>query len=271
MLGLLTPRIIARSAGRYRELELDDDTFDRSRKVLIESLQGGRALTRNACFQVLETAHISAAGQRGIHILAHLAQQGVLCLGPRSGKQFTFVMLDDWVPHSRHLEREEALCELAERYFTSHGPATLQDFAWWSGLTTTETRFALEQIRNHLSRETIDDTDYWFSPSTPALSEPLPSALLPPYDEIAVAYKDRRAVLDPSLAANTGNGIFRPTVVLDGRMAGTWKRTRKTNYVAVTITLFTAPEPSGRETFDGAVNRYGAFLDKPVHHQIVLS
>ena len=77
----------------------------------------------------------SSAGQRGIHVLGQLAQEGLLCLGPREGRQPTFVLLDDWIPRSRDLPREEALAVLATRYFASHGPATLQDFTWWSGLT----------------------------------------------------------------------------------------------------------------------------------------
>lgn len=136
MLALLTPRVIAGSASRWKQLELDEATFARSRKTIVRALQGGKQLEREEMYQVLESARISTAGQRGIHILGRLAQEGAICFGARAGKQHTFVLLDEWVPNSKRMERDAALAELAQRYFTSHGPATLQDFVWWSGLAT---------------------------------------------------------------------------------------------------------------------------------------
>lgn len=134
MLRLLAPRAIARAAGRHRQLGLDAATFAQSRDRLTAVLAGGNQLTRDAIYAELDRSGISTAGQRGIHILAQLAMEGVICFGARRSKQQTFALLDEWVPSSRMLEGDEALAELAARYFASHGPATLADFAWWSGL-----------------------------------------------------------------------------------------------------------------------------------------
>jgi hypothetical protein len=155
ILELLAPRLIARTSGRYRQLALDEATFARSREVLIRALEGGKRLSRDAMYQVLESAHISTAGQRGIHILGRLAQEGLLCFGARDGKQQTFMLLAEWVPAAKSKTRDEALAELARRYFTSHGPATLQDFVWWSGLTTLDAKAGLEMAKQHLVQEVV--------------------------------------------------------------------------------------------------------------------
>jgi hypothetical protein len=134
----------------------------------------------------------------------------VICFGARAGKQQTFALLDEWIPEAKLLERDAALAELAQRYFTSHGPATLQDFAWWSGLTMADARAGLEMIKARLQQETLAGQTYWHassSPVVPVVEDKSPSAyLLPTYDEYTVAYKDRSAVLDPSYAKQSGNG-----------------------------------------------------------------
>lgn len=148
MLELLTPRIVANNAQRLlRQFGLDEAVFARSKDLFVRALQGGKRLARNAMYEVLEAGGVSTAGQRGLHILGRLAQAGVICFGAREGKQQTFALLDEWAPTARRMARDEALAEIARRYFTSHGPATLQDFAWWSGLTVANAQAALELAR----------------------------------------------------------------------------------------------------------------------------
>jgi hypothetical protein len=266
MLELLTPRVIAGQRSRHRQLELDQAVFDRSRDVLARALEGGRQLTRDALYETLEAAGISAAGQRGIHIVQRLAQDGLLCFAARQGKQQTFALLDEWVPAARPLSRDEALAELAERYFTSHGPATVQDFTWWSGLTVADAKRGIELAGPHLEREVIDGMSYWLPASAPgAEPDASPAAyLLPSFDEYTVAYRDRSAVLDP---AQTGvissNGIFYPIIVLDGRVAGTWKRTFKKGAVIITLSPFSLLKKKERQAIAAAAERYGAFLGMP--------
>lgn len=265
MLALLAPRAIAGQRGRHRQLELDQAAFDRSRDFLTRALEGGRQLTRDALYDILEASGVSTAGQRGIHILARLAQEGLLCFAARQGKQQTFALLEEWVPAARKLERDEALAELAGRYFTSHGPATVQDFTWWSGLTVADARTGIELAGSHLERETINSQDYWLAAAEPAARPESSTAwLLPPFDEYTVAYKDRSAVLDPAQGGViSGNGIFYPVVILDGRVAGTWKRVFKKGTVVIILSPFAPLKKKEREAVAAAAERYGAFHGLP--------
>lgn len=264
MLDLLTPRVVSRAAGRHRQLGLDETTFARGEEMIREALRGGRAMPRKDLMSLLDAGGVSTSGQRGYHVLWCLAQKGLVCFGPREGRQQTFVLLDEWAPEQRDLDRDEALAELAGRYFRSHGPATLHDFAWWSGLTIADARAALESVRKRLVREVVGDRTYWSSgPASDGGLESPAVHLLPPYDEYTVAYKDRSAVLDPAYAGGTDRGLT-STIVLDGKVVGTWKRRFEKDRVVVAPNLL---EPVGRAERDAlaeAAHRYGAFLGGPV-------
>lgn len=266
LLDLLAPRAIARSAGRFRQLELDEPTLARSRRLIARALQAGPALTREALYQVLEAGGVSPLGQRGIHILGRLAQEGLICFGARAGQQHTFVLLDEWVPAAESLPRELALAELARRYITSHGPATVLDFVWWSGLTTSDARAGLDLARPHLEPDLVAGQTYWRPRSKPAAGAASRSAhLLPAFDEYLVGYTDRTAVLDPRQVKqiNAGGGMLSPVIVVGGQVAGTWKRTLRRGAVTVTPSWFAAPTPATVRAFTQAVRRYGRFLERP--------
>jgi hypothetical protein len=262
MLKLLTPRVVAGSARRLRrQFELDEAAFARSRKALARALEGGRQLTRNSMYEVLEAAGISAAGGRGLHILSRLAQDGFVCFGAREGRQQTFALLDEWSPPAgKTFERDEALAELAGRYFESHGPATLQDFAWWSGLRAADASAGLEMVKSRLVREEIDGRVYWLAASTQEVKAKTPRVhLLPAYDEYTVAYKDRRAILDPARAENHGPGILNPVIVSDGQVVGTWKRAFEKDAVRITPSPFRKFSEAEARAFDEAAGRYRKF------------
>jgi hypothetical protein len=265
MLGLLGERTIARAAGRYRQLGLDEATFARSRRVLERTLRG-RQLTRTELAAALERKGIATDGQRLIHLLNRSALEGLTCYASRRGKQFTFALLDEWAPSTRSLTREEALAELAGRYFRSHGPATLQDFVWWSSLTTTDARAALESVRPSLRQESIDGQTYWLSSSTPAADDGRHAAhLLPAFDEYTVAYRDRGAVLHPSHTRrpDAATAVLGPTIILDSQAAGTWKRTLKRGSVLIETSLWKTLTRDERSALDAAAQRYGEFVGLP--------
>jgi hypothetical protein len=267
MLRLLTPRVVAAVAPRLQQhFDLDEAAFARSRGVLARALEGGRQLARNSMYEALEAARIHTGSGRGLHILSRLAQDGFLCFGAREGRQQTFALLDEWSPPvGKTLERDEALAELASRYFKSHGPATLQDFAWWSGLKAADARAGLEMVKSRFVKETIDGRDYWLSSSAPAVKEKMPGVhLLPAYDEYTVAYKDRSAVLDPAYAkeVNNGYGILSPVIVAKGQVVGTWKRTFKRDAVTITPSPFRKFNAEAARSFDEAASRYRKFLNK---------
>jgi hypothetical protein len=260
MLRLLAPRVLARSRGRHRQLELDDATFAKSRARLERALEGGRALTRPDAYALLERAGIATAEQRGVHVLAVLAMQGVLCFGERRGRQPTFVLLDEWIPKSRELDRDEALGELARRYFTSHGPATLADFSWWSGLPLGEARRGLEVAGKTLVKRAISGCEHW-SAFPPRKSRPSQVVhLLPPWDEFTVAYRDRDAFLDARHAKRAGNAIFSPVVTVDGRVAGLWRRRERNGRVVIQTEFFGRTGPAVDKRLARAMARYREFV-----------
>jgi hypothetical protein len=262
MLAYLTPRVLAKSRGRFQQLELDEATFERSAALARNALQGGERLTRDAMYEMLDRGGVATTGQRGIHILSWLAQKGILCFGPRRGKQQTFVLLEEWVPPAAVPSRDEALSELARRYFTSHGPATLRDFMWWSGLLKSEAVSAIETIRPKLVSEEFEGQSFWAG-TTSSLSDAASTAqLLPVYDEYTVAYKDRSAALDPLHAEQTGNGIFRPAVIVDGRIVGTWRRTLKRDSVVVEIAVLRRLTRKERRAVSQSAKHYGDFIGK---------
>jgi hypothetical protein len=267
MVELLAPQRIAASGRRSRQLELDDATFARSRTVFARALEGDRQLTRDAMMQLLEKARISPAGQRGYHILWRLAQEGLLCFGARSGKQPTFALLEEWAPHAHRMDRDAALAEVARRYFTSHGPATLQDFVWWTGLRVADARAGLDSVASELSRLELGGTVHWMANESPTLPDkPLGAHLSPAFDEYLLGYRDRGAVLDPRHAQQVvpgSNGMFMPTILVDGRVVGTWKRALKKKRVVITAVPFEPLKKSAKHAFSVAAERYGQFLGLP--------
>jgi hypothetical protein len=213
-------------------------------------------------YELWSSAGIATGGSRGLHILGHLAMTGLICFGPREGKQQTFTLLDEWLPATRPRTRDESLGELARRYFTSHGPATIHDFAWWSGLTVTDARAALEIAKAELEHDTVDDRTYWYGAARlPRGSLPV-AHLLPAWDEYTVAYRDRNAVLDPRhvVMVNAGGGILKPVVVVRGQVVGSWQRTLGRSTVSVTPSLFSKLDAAGTRAVADATRRYGSFL-----------
>ena len=268
MLELSASRILARDGRRLGQLGLDKEIMERCKELFHEALRGNRSLSRPEMMRLLEEAGIGTQGQRGYHILWYLSQAGLICPGPMQDKQQTFVLLDEWVPRSRELSREDSLAELAGRYFASHGPATVHDFAWWSGLTVTETRSSLEAATPELISEQLDGKEYWMTSDAPRHTGHDESSvhLLPAFDEYLLGYRDRTAVLareDASKIVPGGNGVFRPTVVVGGRVVGTWKRRLRKNAIDLTLDPFTPPG-DWEERALGAARSYSAFVGLPL-------
>jgi hypothetical protein len=255
LLELCGPRVLAGAATRRARLGLTEADTGRARELAVAALSGGGRLPRPALLKVLDDGGVATTGQRGYHLLWYLAQTGTLCLGPTAGGEQLFVLTADWIATPRRLEGDEALAELAVRFFRGHGPATVADLARWSGLTLTAVRAGLALVRPQLAALDVDGTEHLLDPATPDLlaglrREAREVFLLPGFDEYVLGYGDRSSILDPAFAdriAPGGNGIFRPTVVSDGRIVGTWRRTGKGARRAVATEPFTE--------FDDAVHR----------------
>lgn len=267
MLKLAASRLIARDGRRLRQLELDEEIMERCGGIFRDALGGGKRLSRPEMMRLLGDAGIRTDGQRGYHVLWYLSQAGLICPGPMRDKQQTFVLLDEWVPDPRKLSREESLAELAGRYFASHGPATVHDFARWSGLTVTESREAVEAATPGLAPEKIDGREYWASEDARGrvASDGPGVHLLPGFDEYLLGYKDRGAVLAAEHASRIvpgGNGVFLPTIVIGGQVVGIWRRKLKKKSVGITLSPFTRlDDAEGRIT--DAAKAYGRFLGLP--------
>ena len=266
MLALLTPRMIAGAAARRRNLELDDAIFAKATTLFVKALSGGKQLTRSALLHILEEKGISTANQRGYHILGHLAQKGVLCFGVHQGKQPTFALLDEWVAQPRQLSREEALVELATRYFTSHGPATQQDLMRWAGMTATDAKLGIAGA-SKLAAEKIDGQEYWRPLAMPKIPSAVHEAfLLPGFDEYMLGYKDRSFALEAAHSNKIvpgNNGMFLPTMVINGQVVGTWKRKRTTKTISIIPTPFTPLTADQQSKVRAAAITYGTFLGLP--------
>ncbi len=267
LLALTTPRSVASVASRRAALGIDEADVERAREVSIASLAGGRRLTRDALLAAIAAGGVSTEGQRGYHILWYLAQTGTLVMGPADGGRQMFVLLDEWVPHPRRPERDEALGELASRYVRSHGPATTADLARWCGLTMADVRRGISVAGDRIATMEVDGTTYLVAPET--LDAPPPPSsvhLLPGFDEYILGYRDRSAVLAPErfdAIIPGGNGMFKATIVADGEVVGTWRRTAGRREVVV------EPAPFGRLSrahlagLARAADAYGAFLGLP--------
>lgn len=277
MLELTGPRVNAFNAFKYRQLELDDALFKRSQAAIIKALQGGQQLTRAELREVLQRAGIATTGitpgseHRTSHILMRAELDGVICSGPRRGKQFTYMLLEERAPHAKTLPRDEALAELIRRYFASHGPATMRDFAWWSGLTMADVKAGLAMLDSRLSQEMIDGQTYWFSSATPPVHDKTITAhLLPVLDEYTVAYKDRSAVLDTRYTKQIGSWneiLIDHAITVNGQVVGMWQRTLKKDAVVVTFNPFTTLAVAEQQAVAAAARRYGDFLGMPVVYE----
>jgi hypothetical protein len=271
MLALSAPRIRAAMAFYDRRLGLTDAVCARSAAALTKALRGGNHLTRTELARVLAGAGIPAAGQRLGHLMARAEIDAVICSGARRGKQATYALLDERAPAAapRPRPRDDALAELARRYFASHGPATPQDFAWWSGLTVADARRAIELGGTRLRVVTVGGTRYWLGPAKAARSADGRTAvhLLPNYDELIVAYGDRSASIDPARLKKIGVWsmvIANNVVAVDGRVVGGWRRTLAKDRALVEPKLSVLLSAAERAGLRAAAQRYGEFLGIPV-------
>jgi len=261
MLDLSATRIAGLAAGRYRQLKLDAAVFKKSHDALAKALAGGRHLNRLDIAKVLQENGVETNELRFVHLLMQAELDKVICSGPRMGKQFTYAFFDDQVPAADPKPREEALADLVTRYFTSRGPATAHDFAWWSGLTLAETRSGIETAGSRLTSIKIEGTLYWSGIANPQPDGKSPIAyLLPAFDEYAVGYADRNAIIPPRYADMVRHVIFDPSIILNGEVVGTWKRTIKPKAVDIKFNPFGKLNLKEDAALRSAIKRYEKFV-----------
>lgn len=273
MLEVLGERALAGAARRRAVLGLDDATADRAVDVLGAALAGGGRMTRAQCLESMREAGLDVSGQLGYHLLWYASQRGVTCIAPNVDGEQTFVLLDEWVANPVRLDRDEALATIALRYFRSHGPTTRQDFAGWTGLTAADARRGIAAAGDGLvAAVDHEGREVWLSAAlleahaAASLGDaPVPLLALPGFDEYLLGFKDRTLMATPEVMAAVipgGNGVFRATLVRDGRVVATWPRTAARTKVVVEPVVLERLSARDRAAAERALAGYARFLGK---------
>ena len=262
MIELTAKRIRMHTATRLRFMELNDAIFVKCANIITRLLEGGKQLARTEIAAALRQGGVATNEQRFVHIMLELELQQLICSGGREGKQLTYALLDERVPKTETLTHEEALAKLTERYFTSHGPATLHDFSWWSGLTLEECKKGLDASPKRLENVLTGNNRYWFGAEKVGISKSQRALLLPNYDEYIVSYKDRSLTIDAKHIDKTDprGTIFNNTLIINGMIAGTWKKEFKRNIVAIEIAAFKPLSKAAQTAVQTTAKRYIKFL-----------
>jgi hypothetical protein len=272
MLKLTAPRVTQAMASYNRKLGLTAGLLRRSNSVIARALAGGRHLTRGELKAALGRARVPVPSAQVLgHMMLHAELAAVICSGPRRGNQFTYALFEQRVPAAPERERDDALREIALRYFRARGPASAQDFAWWSGLTAADVRRAIEIAGPGLERTLVNERPHWLAADRVPLPPRKPSAfLLPNYDEYFIGFKDRTAIaqrLGHAGLVTGGNFLINHVVVLDGQLAGGWRRLVEAGAVHVRLELITPVSAAERGRLRRTVRRLGEFLGVSVSQQ----
>lgn len=264
MLELTSPHLKTMLRGRLRDLELTEPILNKSKSIIEKILGNENYLTREEIMSQLENSGLSTLGQRAPHILMDCELDGMICSGPLKGNKQTYALAAERVSVKNSFTREESLFKLAQQYFTSHGPASLQDFVWWSGLPVRDARKALEMIKPEFASIESESQTYWFSEKTSESKITIQDStyLLPAYDEFIISYRDRSdaMLVEHHKKAISNNGIFRPTVVINGKVCGLWRTIKKKNKVIIETEYFHKVNKKEVIIVREASEKYGRFL-----------
>lgn len=262
MFDLSNPRLKPVYQSYCKTLGADEALIFRGVAVLEKALSGGQHLTKQEISDILHEQDLKVDTRHATLIISYAEMEGILCNGKQRGNKQTFTSLEEWVPRCEKLAKEETLARLATRFFTSHGPATLEDFVWWSGLTLTECRQALELVKNQFIPETINGRTFLLKSDiqVPPANEDS-ALLLPPFDEFVVSYKDRSELIDEEHYGKvmTKNGLFSPTLMLNGEIIGSWKKAMVKGKPQIELSFFRKTPKRVSDLFSPEVKRVEDF------------
>jgi hypothetical protein len=275
LLEITAARVHALNRYYYRQQGLDEALQKRCSRLIAAALKGENYLTKTEIRLLLEEAGIESAGLRLGYIMIHAELERLVCSGPLRGKQQTYALVEERVADvATHRTRDESLAELTWRYFSSHGPATIKDFRWWSSLTTTDISRGLYFVGDRLMSEVFDGETYWFADpehetgrntaNPPRDQKHSPTVhLVQAYDEYIVGYTRSKYLLDLSGAGRSRSptrAIFNHVILLDSQVAGYWKRTIKKGVVRIEAVLDASFNDAQGQALLAAAERHAALL-----------
>ena len=249
----------ARVRGQMRSIDrrngIDEALVRKATRAIASAIDRHGHLTRRDVAGVLSRAGIDANAWAVGQLLLHAELQAVICSGTPRGRQQTYALVDERAPGSGRPERDEALATLATRYFQSHGPATVRDFRWWSGLDAASARRGIEAIGSRLDRMTANGREY-LAVATPSRGRAGVAQFVHPFDEILVGYSESRGLVDTrGITGARAGGLLLRGVMLDGQIVGVWRPTVPA--AGVDVDVFGSPGPRAR----GAIDRARAKLE----------
>lgn len=272
IVGINAPRVKPVMEYYNKKIGLHSDTFKKSQKIMEKLLRNKHYMSRDEIIPHLKEAGITTNGMGYAHIMMWAELDGVICSGPKIDKSFTYALLSERAPKAKQVPEDESLAELAHRFFSSHGPAQIKDFTWWSGLSATQVKQAMELNENKMFFEKIEGKTYWYTSGLEKNAVEKKVLLLPNYDEYTIAYKDRTLFLPikpPKMDARN-NIIFNHSIVIDGTVAGGWRRELKKNSVQVTVTLFRSLSQDEKKLVQKAIENYASFLELDLDQVVYL-
>ncbi len=272
MLQLFGPRLIKTGKLRDSHLGLSPEIIKKVESLFSKALEGGNQLKRSEMYKIMEKGGVPHSNNIGYHMLYRAAWDGIICFGLHEGKEATFSLLEDSTPKQYKFDREKALKDLAIRYFNSHGPATLEDYVWWSGLKVSDAKLGMEMVKSRLSAEEAGGKTYYMPRETAKSKETAQSLfLLPAFDEYIISYKDRSQLLDNAntqkllrsgkVAFIHSNGVFLPTIVIEGKVVGTWRRELRKGKLEIILNQFAKISQEHRKLISDEAERYGRFFE----------
>lgn len=269
MIELTAARVQALNVPVYRQYELDAATLTRASDIITKALSGGHALLRTEIAPLLAEHGIITNSPRLSFILHYMELEALICSGARKGNHFTHMLLAERAPQAKSLPREEALAEHVRRFFTSRAPATVHDYAWWSGLTVKESQQGIDSLHGQLYSEISDGKTYWYAADTPmpdVIDQPYEAYLLPDYDEYTL-YRGQHFIMSPHaikhLQADKTN-IYAHFLLSDHKISAIWKRTIRGGSAQFQLSPFEPLTEAQMQAYTQAAQRYGKFMGMPV-------
>jgi Winged helix DNA-binding domain len=262
LLDLTAPRIRRVTGQQLRAAHgLDERSTGHAVAAVTQALASRGQLTRTQLAGELRERGIRGSGQLVMILLAHAELDGLICSGRVVDGEHTYALMSERVPAPRRLGRDEALAELALRYFTGHGPATERDLAYWASLTITDVRAGLQQARDRLGSFQHDGRTYWHPPGDPPAGPQQPAGhLLQILDETYRGYQDSRWVLDAAGDVPRTREAATGMALVDAQLLAAMRRTIARDHVQFDLRPYRAPTPPQIEALEQAATRYGTYL-----------